>query len=295
MSDRTFATHQIRRAVPIPTLWDFAALDTTAPVPARMPVPSTWELVPALHNYRGRAHYTTRIRCGGNIRLYFGGVSFRARVLLDGNEIARHYGAFTAFETVVRRLPDGEHALTVEVDNRFGEDSALHVPNDYYSYGGITRPVVIEQLPDVFVERVGITTKHAADGWTADISANIHNLADEDASADVTLTLAGQTFTQTAHIPADSTAIIRIPDAHYADVTAWTPDTPALYALRAEIREGNQVLDDLIDRVGFREISISGMDLLLNGEKLRLMGFNRHEEYGAFGCAVPLQAMARTS
>lgn len=293
MSDRTFATHQIRRAVPLPTLWDFAALDTDAPVPARLPVPSAWELVPALHNYRGRAHYTTRIRCGGNIRLSFGGVSFRARVLLDGNEIARHYGAFTAFETVVRRLPEGEHTLTVEVDNRFGEDSALHVPNDYYSYGGITRPVVIEQLPDVFVERVGITTKRAADGWTADISAAIRNLADEDASADVTLTLAGQTFTQTAHIPADSTAIICISDAHYADVTAWTPDTPALYALRAEIREGNQVLDDLIDRVGFREISISGMDLLLNGEKLRLMGFNRHEEYGAFGCAVPLQAMAQ--
>lgn len=101
----------------------------------------------------------------------------------------------------MRRLPEGEHALTVEVDNRFGEDSALHVPNDYYSYGGITRPVVIEQLPDVFVERVGITTKRAADGWTADISANIRNLADDDASADVTLTLAGQTFTQTAHIP----------------------------------------------------------------------------------------------
>ena len=155
MSDRTFATHQIRRAVPVPTLWDFAALDTDAPVPARLPVPSAWELVPALHNFRGRAHYTTRIRCGGNIRLSFGGVSFRARVLLDGNEIARHYGAFTAFETVVRHLPDGEHTLNVEVDNRFGEDSALHVPNDYYSYGGITRPVVIEQLPDVFVESVG--------------------------------------------------------------------------------------------------------------------------------------------
>lgn len=65
MSDRTFATHQIRRAVPVPTLWDFAALDTDAPVPARLPVPSAWELVPALHNYRGRAHYTTRIRLRG--------------------------------------------------------------------------------------------------------------------------------------------------------------------------------------------------------------------------------------
>ena len=143
------------------------------------------------------------------------------------------------------------------------------------------------------MESVGITTKRTADGWTADISATVRNLADSDTAADVALTLAGQTFTEGAHIPADSRAVVRIPDAHYADVTAWTPETPALYDLRVEIREGNQALDDLIDRVGFREISISGTDILLNGEKLRLMGFNRHEEYGAFGCAVPLEAMAQ--
>jgi len=87
-------------------------------------------------------------------------VSFRARVLLDGNEIARHYGAFTAFETVVRRLPEGEHTLTVDGGQPFRGDSALHVPNDYYSYGGITRPVVIEQLPDV-LWRVSVSRRSA--------------------------------------------------------------------------------------------------------------------------------------
>lgn len=294
MSERTFATHRVRKNIPVPTLWEVMTLDEgglTAPM--RLPVPSAWELVPALHNYRGRARYTTHICCGGNVRLYFGGVSFRAKVLLDGAEVAQHYGAFTAFETVVPHLPHGMHELTVEVDNRFGEDSALHVPNDYYSYGGITRPVVVEEVPDVYVTRVTFTAKRTASGWQADLSAMLNNLSETDATAEIALTLAGQTYTDTVRVREDSIATWGVFGVNFPDVSPWTPETPALYDLRAEIRDGEQVLDDCIDRVGFREITVSGMDLLLNGEKLRLMGFNRHEEYGAFGCAVPLSAMAQ--
>ena len=40
------------------------------------------------------------------------------------------------------------------VDNRFTPESALHVPNDYYTYGGITRPVAVEQLKDVYIKNV---------------------------------------------------------------------------------------------------------------------------------------------
>ena len=294
MAERTFATHCVRKTIPVPTLWEVTTLDEgglTAPV--RLPVPSAWELMPALHNYRGRARCTTRIRCGGNVRLYFGGVSFRARVLLDGAEIAQHYGAFTAFETVVRNVADGEHELTVEVDNRFGADSALHVPNDYYSYGGITRPVVVEELPDVYVESVAFAAQRTDGGWQANLSATVRNLSDADATAEVALTLAGQTFADAVPIQAGSVATWGVSGVSFSDVTAWTPETPALYALCAEICDGGEKLDDLIERVGFREITVSGIDLLLNGKKLRLMGFNRHEEYGAFGCAVPLSAMVQ--
>ena len=42
-------------------------------------------------------------------------------------------------------VPRGEHTLRIEADNRFGEDSALHIPNDYYAYGGINRPVAAEE------------------------------------------------------------------------------------------------------------------------------------------------------
>ena len=50
-------------------------------------------------------------------------------------------------------------------------------------------------------------------------------------------------------------------------------------------------VDDLQDRFGFREVAVQGEAILLNGQRIQIRGFNRHEDYGDFGCSVPLQAM----
>ncbi len=289
--ERMFCTHRVRRNIEIPALWTLTTLDEGGlNQPMQVLVPGVWESVPALRAYRGRGRYETNVHCGGNIRLYFGGVSFRAHVLLDGVEVADHYGAFTSFDAVVRNVPDGDHTLTVEVDNRFGEDSALHVPNDYYSYGGITRPVTIEQLPDVYVDGIAVTTVQTASGWQVHADAVVKSVSEDAQTVNAVLTIAGKAFTQAITIPANGESAMNV-TADFENVTAWTPETPALYTIEAEICS-ESAHDDLIDRFGFREITVSGNDLLLNGRKLRLMGFNRHEEYGTFGCSVPVDAMA---
>ncbi len=50
------------------------------------------------------------------------------------------------------------HTLVLIVDNTFTEDSSLHIPNDYYAYGGITRPVVMEIVPDVYIKHIQFTS-----------------------------------------------------------------------------------------------------------------------------------------
>lgn len=55
--------------------------------------------------------------------------------------------------------------------------------------------------------------------------------------------------------------------------------------------EDGKVIDDLIDRVGFREVRTQGKDILLNGKKLQIKGFCRHEDHPQFGCALPLSAI----
>ena len=289
---RLFATHHIRRSLPLPALWTLTTLDEGGlNAPALAMVPGAWESIPKLHRYQGRAVYETQFEASGHVRLSFGGVSFRARVLLDGRALCTHYGAYTAFEAVAEDLPEGPHTLRVEVDNRFGEDSALHVPNDYYSYGGINRPVVAQQLGKAYITQLHVTPKLQDGEWQAHLKATLRSLSDQ--AADYTLHLAVDGFTPVelpvtlparAEITLEQT--IACPRAK-----PWNPGSPALYGASAVLMQSGAPIDDLLDRFGFREVKVSGRDILFNGEKLRLKGFNRHEEYGPFGCSAPVEAM----
>ena len=74
-------------------------------------------------------------------------------------------------------------------------------------------------------------------------------------------------------------------------VDPWTCETPALYEVEARLLDGDHAIDDLIDRIGFREVRASKGRLLINGEPVRLRGYNRHEDHPTFGCALPVELM----
>ena len=287
---RLFPTHLIRKSESAAPLWTLSVLDRDMP-PMKALVPGAWEMIPALHNYRGRAAYEQTVFAGGNVRFVFGGVSFWAKVYLDGELLAEHYGAYTAFDAIAKNIPYGEHVLRVEVDNRFSEESALHFPNDYYSYGGITRPVDIEHLGDVYVRQLHVTPVRTAEGWQARVEAIVANLTDAALSCDVRLEAAEQEALVPVEVaPCGETVIVQVIDC--PDVQAWEVDAPALYDVSAVIETDGEPVDDLRDRFGFRTVEIAGKDILFNGKKLTIKGFNRHEEYGPFGCTIPVEAMA---
>ena len=287
---RLFPTHLIRKSESAAPLWTLSVLDRDMP-PMKALVPGAWEMIPALHNYRGRAAYEQTVFAGGNVRFVFGGVSFWAKVYLDGALLAEHYGAYTAFDAIAKNIPYGEHVLRVEVDNRFSEESALHFPNDYYSYGGITRPVDVEHLGDVYVKQLHVTPIRGENGWQARVEAIVSNLTDAPLACDVRLEAAEQEVLVPAEVaPNGETAIVQVIDC--PDVQAWDIEAPVLYPVSAIIEADGEPVDDLRDRFGFRTVEIAGKDILFNGKKLTIKGFNRHEEYGPFGCTIPVEAMA---
>ncbi len=295
---RLFPTHHIRKCAPAPALWTLTTLDDGGlPAPVKALVPSAWELIPALHNYRGRAVYETQIECGGSsagssVRFRFGGVSFWAKVYLDGALIGEHYNAFTAFDAIARNVPYGVHHLQVEVDSRFSAESTLHFGNDYYSYGGITRPVDVEYLGDVYVRQLHVTPIRTADGWQAKAEAVVASLADAPIVCDVRLAVAdNEVCVEDVEIaPGKETVVIQVIDC--PDVQPWSVDAPVMYSASAVIEAEGEPVDDLRDRIGFRTVEVKGKDILFNGKKLIIKGFNRHEEYGPFGCTIPVEAMA---
>ena len=288
---RLFSEHEVRPVESLDGIWSLAPRTKDGGI-FHVSVPGVWERVPDLARFRGVADYTRTIetRQEETILLRFGGVSHTARVFLDGREIGHHYNAFTSFSILVPRLCAGTHQLRVEVDDRYTEESCLHVPNDYMTYGGITRPVELHHLAGAYVDRMAF---HAVKTGECTFDAYIRvfvSALEPLAGASLSVSVAGSAAT--VAIPTlkagDTVSVEAVIPVR--DVRLWDVHEGNLYVLRAVLcNEGP--IDDLIDRVGFRSIEICGEDILLNGRKVRVKGFNRHEDHGQFGCAVPVQAM----
>ncbi len=288
--DRLFNTNIIRKKSSLDGMWDLFIEQKGS---FSMAVPGCWEQIPSLASFKGNGTYKRKVKISksSNLRLTFKGVSHTADVYFDGEKIAHHYNAYTPFSAIVKNADAGEHELKVEVDNTFGEHSALHVPNDYYTYGGITRPVTLEYIPDCFIEYVHFTPKLADDKWYAQIEACVSNISDDDFSGNIVSTLGENEVIMNVNVLANSKKIVSA-ETEFKNVFVWSEKEPNLYLLDTVLYENDCAIDDLIERVGFRTVKVEGKKIYLNNKEIYFKGFNRHEDHPMFGCALPLQAMS---
>ena len=224
--------------------------------------------------------------------------------------------------------------LRVLADNAFRDEYALDMPNDYMSYGGISRGVALESLPDCYIRSLHVTPLQA-DGadYLANVEVVCENLSEHPQRAGLRIKLAGTELKgEEKELPplskqraeareagaafaeevsmtpekADGEAAAEATSAglssavtvwHFSgvrirSVREWTPEHPQLYMAQAVLTQNGEAVDDLIDRVGFRTVTVSGDRILLNGRPLRIKGFCRHEDHPLYGCALPAEAMA---
>ncbi|MBR6360142.1 MAG: hypothetical protein IKS11_10910 [Lachnospiraceae bacterium] len=292
--ERLFKTHYIRNQEELTgKYWDFVPCEGEKTGEAQQfMTPCCWETHPGFENYRGKAEFSTSFYAKGNIRLQFKGVSHTATVFLDGAEIARHYNAYTPFEVCANDLADGAHSLKVLVDNGFGEDSALHVPNDYQTYGGIIRPVYLENINSSYIRYCHVTTVRKGEGWTVKLSVCLKNVTGGKDACVLKIKAAGSEIKPVEVCLDAFEERVVYAETECTGVSLWSEECPALYFAECELEKNGTAFDDLRERFGFREVSIKGRDILMNGKKLFIKGFCRHEDHPMFGCALPLEAMA---
>ncbi len=298
---RLFPNNKIRQVRELEGDWDFQPLESAERLPVhygyRLPVPGCWEMHPAFSTYRGKGAYRTRITVEkhGALRLLFKGISHTGIVFLNGVRIGEHYNAYTPFELIVRNVKPGEHELAVIVDNTFSEASALHVPNDYYTYGGIIRPVAIEFIPDTFIERIEFTPHFSKGIWSADIKAYVRNVGESEAVLHVHGKLGNSSFALGSLVVKPRATGVLTLNRKFTAVLPWSGKHPQLYLLELQLLSGEQVepVDDLIERVGFRTVTTEHGAIQINGEDIVFKGFNRHEDHPLVGAAIPYQLMVQ--
>ncbi len=288
-----FETNEKRNQRELGGLWKLETLSASGEVTGvySASVPSVWETICGLEDYRGLGKYSTTVRTkSSNVRLVFKGVSHTGDVYFDGRHVGHHYNAYNPFTVEVGAVSEGEHLLEVIADNRFSPDSALHVPNDYRTYGGINRPVAIEELGNAYIEYLHVKNSRGEKCWESEIVAKVRRFGENSSEYSAELTLAGKTITLECAGFEENAAIFSAKTA-FEGVDEWMPETPSLYIAHAKLFENGEYIGDLKERIGFRDIKIDGEKILINGKQIFLKGFNRHEEYGTLGCAVPESLM----
>ena len=286
---RLFSEHTLRPVVSLNGLWDMEINDKHYP----MLIPGVWERVPELRSYRGTAEFTRAVTIdeAGTYLLRFGGVSHTATVYWDGAEVGRHYNAYTAFEVLLENVAAGEHTLRVTVDNRYETGKPLHVPNDYYTYGGLNRPVELHRLSCARIRRMQFSCAQTGEGaYTASVEVFLQALADCGAMQVHAAVAGGEAAADVPAMKKGTEASVSL-TMDVTGVKPWDIGQGSLYDLTAILLAGGSPIDDLVDRVGFRTLDWKGQRILLNGREVFVKGFNRHEDHGQFGSALSLDAM----
>jgi beta-glucuronidase len=236
-------------------------------------VPGDWNSQDKkLFYYEGSVWYRTKFDVNKSapdhrLFVYFGAANYEADVYLNGQKLGKHIGGFTPFAYEITKLAkEKNNSLVVRVNNNRHADGVPTVNTDWWNYGGLTRDVLLVETPATFISNFRVRLKP---GTTDTIEASVQlDGADKEQAVKISL----PTLKLAAEMKADANGFAQV-ELSTPNLPLWSPEQPALNDV--EISSGD---DQLKDRVGFRTISASGADILLNGKKVFLRGICIHEE-----------------
>ncbi|MGC3956435.1 MAG: glycoside hydrolase family 2 TIM barrel-domain containing protein [Verrucomicrobiota bacterium] len=255
-----------------------------------LPVPANWDVKGFGHLTYKKDYSNAITECGlyekefaapkkwkdRRVFLVFEGAMTDTTAKLNGESVGpMHQGGYYRFKyEVTDKLKFGaENKLKITVAKHSGNESVNKAERlaDYWVFGGIYRPVLLEVVPEQFIERVAINAK--ADGSFA-MDVFLNGVTDADAVEAQIVTLKGKAVGEkfTGKIGQSVKLQTKI-----AAPKLWTAETPNLYCVEVRLKRGKTVLHEFTERFGFRTFEVrDGDGLYLNGQKIILKGVNRH-------------------
>lgn len=242
-----------------------------------MTLPASWNVVsPEYLIYEGSMVFTRTFeysRSSDNRAiLRIGAANYICRVFINGKYVGMHRGGSTpAFWDVTEYTSDNNRIL-IAVDSTRRPEQVPTENTDWFNYGGIYRDIEIYSVPKVHITRFAVSL--VADGKFNTINIKVRLSEKMDTKA--TLSIPELGITQAISINKGE-ANVNIE----ASPELWSPENPKLYKVFLNCGD-----DSVSDEVGFREIKVSGTDILFNGKPIFLKGISCHEDSAANGKAL---------
>ena len=194
--------------------------------------------------------------------------------------MAMHDGASTPFSVEITDNVRRDNRLVVAVDASRSDRRVPMSNTDWFNYGGIYRSVYLVRTPAVFIRDFFIrlvpdsTFSHVALDFTVDGCGH------------------GSAHLAVRELGLEEDVVFSGGHGHAVfDVKPelWSPAGPKLYDVSLSVGD-----DEVHDRVGFREIRVEGMRILLNGEDVFLKGISVHEDDIELGKTTTEESIRRT-
>ena len=282
--------------------WKFSIQDKPA---VTVDVPHTWNAIDGQDGgndyYRGIGTYEkifqkpTFDEKTQDVYLEFCGVNATATVTLGGQQVAYHDGGYSTFRVKVTPYLQDENMLQVAVDNTVNT-RVYPQKADFTFYGGIYRDVNLLVTDAAYIEDVMF--RYDLNGTTAELYPEIRlNNAGEAFDGDVTVTIRDAEGTPVKQYAARVPFGAGFSNPELARVSAenltlWDTEHPYLYTVDVELRRGTHIEDTVTLKTGFRTVLAAPDGFYLNGEKLKLVGLDRHQSYPYAGYALPERVQA---
>ena len=265
---------------------DFAPVD----------IPHDWLIYDSKDLYKnGDGHYRRVLDIADaslHYTLRFEGVYMDCDIYLNGEKIFEWKYGYTTFDVPLIGLREGENHIEVLVRHR-------HPNSRWYSGAGIYRNVwlTVKGGSEIIPDGTYVTSRRLEDTFTdgrfateidtevcgigaATLRQTVYDAcgnARTSAQTEVALSEDVQTVTQT--LPAFKPLL-------------WSPESPNLYTLRTELIQGEEVVDEVTEKIGYKTIEFTpDKGFFLNGEHCKLLGTCIHHDMGALGSAVNKNAI----
>lgn len=271
-------------------------------------IPHTYNL----DAYQGRNYYQGKglyrrilnlpeVKAGHRYYLKLDAASKAATVSVNGKEVGKHAGGYTACTFDITDCIQKENTIEITVDN--SRKDIAPISADFTFWGGIYRDVWIISTPDIHFNMLNM----GSDGIflstpiVNDKQANIKvvsevtNDNDKTASIEVRNEIFSpegkmiQSLKRKLSLKSGETKRIESLSKIISSPELWTPETPILYKVKTSLidTKTGKTLDEKTHKVGFRWFNFDGeKGFTLNGKPYKLRGFNRHQDQAPVGVAL---------
>ncbi len=222
--------------------------------------------------YEGSMIFTRTFRearkAGERIFLKLGGVNYIVRVFLNKQYLGMHRGGSTpAYFDITDALNDDfkeENRIILQADSTRRPEQVPTENTDWFNYGGVYRDIDLIHVPEVFIKKFQVSL--VPDGTFSKIRVR----AGLSACISTKAVFEIPELQVKAEVPIENGTGEAVVEA---SPELWSPDTPKLYRVSLSVQG-----DHVEDETGFREITVQGRDILLNGRPVFLRGVSCHEE-----------------